>query len=284
MATAESLVKQCDHLAELAKELEHLMTEDSSLSLIGLVLRVTPVVTQASSLRSDSQADLFLPLPPALLRAFQELPGQFDFLSSKGSLDLAEKLGRAATVYPDGFFYLTRGVLLVKNDTPANWLKAEEAFRQAATAPSVFPMRRAALFGTVAAEWVLAREGPVASRQDNKRGALANMHQLLKLAPLPAEMNMLTTMALTLGEAKLANRIVEDWEKEKSDDPRLHRQRLLVAFHLGEDARFLRLLEAQLKREPGQAKEWEAMRGKVVARSRKQRDKYSKDKHSAPRP
>src|SRR5204862_318438 len=83
-----------------------------------------------------------LPLPPALARAFRDLP---DPLALAGlGVGTPEKLARAAGAHPEGWLHLTRGALLGRRDTPAGWAEAEGAFLQAAGSPSVFPVRRAA--------------------------------------------------------------------------------------------------------------------------------------------
>jgi tetratricopeptide (TPR) repeat protein len=272
--TAEALIQLCSELPGLARTLESLLAGDQGGSSLGAMVRVGSALATARAALKDPEGDLYLPLPPVLSRAFQEMPTPLSLTGFGGSAAV-KKLARLTEIHPEGFLHLTRGVLLARSDDPAGWSAAEDAFRKAEAAPSIFPLRRGALFATVAAEWVLSREGPETLREARKRQSVATLRRLVDLGPRVEQMDYLTTMALTMGEVQLAGRIVEEWMRQAPKDSRLPRQRLLVAFRSLRYERFLDLL-GELVKEPEQSRQWNQARQLAIEGLRKQSEELSK--------
>ena len=220
----------------------------------------------------DPEGDLFLPLPPVLPRAFQELPSYTSLTTvvlGVGLDDTAAKLRRAAEMHPEGFLYFILGVSQGTKNTPQGWAEAEKAFSRAVESPSLLNLRREALYGLAACQWVLSKEGPPGEREMRRR-ARQSVRKAVALGVRPEQGYPLSMMALNLGDLGLAHWLLSEWERQAPKDPRLPELRILYAFRSGDYGRTLKLVDEAVKAAPRQVKQWEQLRATAAAKLREQ--------------
>ena len=229
-ATAQALIALCGQLPRLGRLLEGLLA-DNSTGMLPALLGIQSAVGASRAVLSDPEGDLFLPVPPVLHKAFRQLPSVTE-LMTKSLLDkrgLAKQFEAATTIHPEGFLFLTCGVLRAGSDDRQGWTEADKAFLRAAETPSLFPVRRAALFGAVSSEWVLSREKDTpAVKAEMRRRAAHHLRELLPLSLRPQQAYFLSVMALEMKELGPAAWIIDEWERQAPNDPRLKRQQALL--------------------------------------------------------
>jgi Flp pilus assembly protein TadD len=267
MEAARAVVELCGQFPALARGVEGDITNDPNTSCLGAVFRLTTALTRARASLSQPGGDLYLPLHPVLWEVSAESPG-FASLAMLGNRSAYDRLGRVAEVHPDGLVYLIQGVALGKADTPERWAAAEKAFSRAAETPSVFPIRRAALYAAAAAEWVLSREGPPGSRPAMQRRAQENMRKLMALGVRPEQATLLLVIALAANDVHAAHYVLGEWERQAPRDRNLHAWRIRAAFRCGEFGRAVELIDQAVRADPREAATWEKMRGEAAARLR----------------
>jgi hypothetical protein len=173
---ARAIVELCNQVPLLERVIEGLVAADTRVSPWRLVWQIMPTVIRAHDALADPEGDLFLPSSPVFRQASQEFP---PLTGVRGDMEgLAERLRRIAEVHPDGLLFVTRGYLLECKGTPQGWVEAEQAFLQGAEAPSIVPLRRAALFGAAACQFALARDGPPEKRAERCRRAAQGLRKV----------------------------------------------------------------------------------------------------------
>jgi hypothetical protein len=229
-----------------------------------------PAVIRARAALADPEGDLFLPSSPVFHQASQEFP---PLAAIHGDMEgLAERFRRIAAVHPDGLLFVARGYVLWRKGTPQAWAEAEEAFLQGAEAPSILPLRRAALFGAATCQFALARDGPPEKRAERRRRAAQGLHKVVALGVRPELAYQCSVMAISLEEWEVAHWVLSEWERRAPRDPRLPGQWVLLAFHSGAYGRAVELVNQIVKQNPKEARRWEALRKEAAARLRKQLD------------
>ncbi len=274
LATAEALLGLCNFVPRLRETADALLADDPKASPARLLLQSVPHVTRLRAALGDPEGDLFLPLPPVLPRAFQELPSLASLTSATvlrvGVDDTAAKLRRAAEMHPEGFLYFTLAVLLATKDTPEGWAEAEKAFARAAESPSLLNLRHEALYGLAASQWVLSKEGPSGEREEMRRRARQSVRKVVALGVRPEQGYPLSTMVLSLEDLGAAHWVLSEWERQAPKDPRLPEQRILCAFRSGDYGRAVKLVDEAVKAAPKEARRWEKLRAAAAARLREQ--------------
>jgi serine/threonine protein kinase/tetratricopeptide (TPR) repeat protein len=172
---------------------------------------------------SNGFPDLYLPIPPVLLKGLDRVPtllpryarGEFDLLIEASS--------QAVRVHSNGFLYFWLGVLLTKK---GRWEEAEQAFLGAADKPSLIHVRRPALIGAVYAGYMRFDEK---SPPELRARIVKNLRQLASLGGFgPAEAKNLGPIAVQVEEFEVAGRIVTDWERKAPNDLNMIRTRAAV--------------------------------------------------------
>jgi|SRR5579884_284842 len=267
-AAARSLVELCNQVPLLGRTMEALVAADTRVSPWRLLWQTMPVVLRARAALADPEGDLFLPSTPVFRQASEDFP---PLTGLRGDLErLAERLGRLAQVHPDSLLLVARGYLLECKGTPQGWAEAEQAFLQGAEAPSIVPLRRAALFGAAACQFALARDGPAEQRVERRRQAAQGLHRVVALGVCPELAYRCSVMAISLEEWGVAHWVQSEWERQAPRDPRLPEQRVMLAFHSGAYGRALELVNQMVKQNPKAAGRWETLRQETAARLRKQ--------------
>jgi tetratricopeptide (TPR) repeat protein len=272
MAAAQALVGLCNEVPGVGRMLEGMLFNDPKTSRWEMTLYITRVLSRAGAARAalrDPEGDLYLPLPPVLPKAFAQLPDLASLAGMQWDRDGAiKKLGQVVLAHPEGLLYLTLGMLLGLKDKPESWAEAEKAFLRSVESPSLIPVRRLALFGATASEWVLSREGPPAAREEMSRRAGENARKVVALGVSPAYADLLTKVALNMGDVGLAHWVVSEWERQAPKDPRLEPHRIELAFRLGANGRAIKLADPFLKRNPREPGRWQQIRAEAERRLR----------------
>ncbi len=267
-AAARAIVELCNQVPLLGRVMERLVAADTQVSAWRILWQTMPAVLRARAALADPEGDLFLPSSPVFRQASQEFP---PLTGVRGDMEgMAERLRRIAEVHPDSLLFVARGYLLECKGTPQAWAEAEEAFLQGAEAPSIVPLRRAALFGATACQFALARDGPPEKRAERRRQAAQGLHMVVALGVRPELAYQCSVMAISLEEWEVAHWVLSEWERQTPRDPRLPGQRVMLAFHSGAYGRALELVNQIVKENPKQAGRWEALRKQAAARLRKQ--------------
>jgi tetratricopeptide (TPR) repeat protein len=266
-ASAQAVLELGSQVPALGHMLEGAITGDANFSLHRALLGV--LLSGSRTRAALKHADLYLPLPPVLMRAFQELPGPLNLIGMGGD-NVAARLERIAELHPDALFYLMEAVLLGNQDRPEKWAASEKAFLRAAETPSILPLRRVALYGAAGAEWVLCREGPRQTRDETRRRAVQNMRKLMAAGIQPAQAPLLLAIAFEAHDTAAAQWILHEWERQTPTDSRLPAQRIRVAFHSEQYARAIDLIDEAVRKNPREAATWKKVRDAAVERLRQQ--------------
>jgi tetratricopeptide (TPR) repeat protein/predicted Ser/Thr protein kinase len=175
-----------------------------------------------------------LPLPPALLQSYGHLQASLQPLAQEKSDQKAiEELKRAVAIHPEGSLqYLLASMYFGKS----NYVEAEHAAMTAAGMPSLFPIRRGALFLAAACEGLLGsprrRDGPPDLAM--RRKAVENLHLVLAQgSPQPHEYRILTKIANNADEIGLARGLLDGWERQEPEAVEVHRIRFEVEMKAG---------------------------------------------------
>jgi tetratricopeptide (TPR) repeat protein len=265
--SAQAVLELGSQVPALGHMMEGAITADTSSSLHRALLVV--LLSGSRTRAALQQADLYLPLPPVLVQAFQELPGPLN-LMGMGGAKIAARLERVAELHPDALVYVMEAVLQGNLDRPDKWAASEKAFLRAAETPSILPLRRVALYGAAGAEWVLCREGPPQTRDEMRRRAVQNMRKLLATGIQPAQAPLLLAIAVEAHDPAAAQWILHEWELQTPTDSRLPAQRIRVAFHSEQYARAIDLIDEAVRKNPRKAETWKKVRAAAVERLGKQ--------------
>jgi tetratricopeptide (TPR) repeat protein len=180
-------------------------------------------------LGTPSKSPLLLPMPPTVFRALRALPASPQALRGGNPDQLSKTLAEAVRVHPEGILFHLYGIALAEQQ---RWSEAETAFLKAGDTPSIFPVRRAALFLAVAMEQIQSREAEPELRQKLRQRALQNTRKLVELSPLfPSHALELSQLAISMNELDLARRIIADWERQKPGDVNVQRRRMVVEYN-----------------------------------------------------
>jgi tetratricopeptide (TPR) repeat protein len=188
------------------------------------------LVAQGDSgkLGKPAQSPLLLPMPPAVFRALRALPASPQAALGGSPDQLSRGLAEAVRVHPEGILFHVQGMMLAKLE---RWRESEAAFLKAYDTPSIFPVRRAALYFAVAVERIQARDAEPGMQQELLQRALQNARKLVELGPLyPSHAMELSQLAVNMNELDLARRILTDWERQAPGDVNVQRRRMVVEY------------------------------------------------------
>jgi tetratricopeptide (TPR) repeat protein len=250
------------------RQAEGLVSGDPNASLAGFWLKLMPSVLRVSAavqaLRDEgagSASGLLLPIPPVLFKAFSYLPNMAQLLLGGNNADeVLDALRKAARAHPEGILYFVQGQVLILKD---RWAEAEPLFLKAAETPSVVPLRRAALFLAIAAEYGAGGANSRAPDRALLKRAVDHTRELVALGGVrPDQAVHLAQVALTQNEPDLAAWILADWERQAPGDPDMLRKRLALEVKTGAHGRAIQTADQILKRKP---RDGEALRLRAVA-------------------
>jgi serine/threonine protein kinase len=252
----------------------HDLVGGESASPTRALLGFLPTLTRAAGTMRNWRAQeantvLFLPVPPVLLQAFSGLADTMPLALVGINLKAGqEALGRALTKHPDGLLYLLRGNMY---GVSKRWAEAEEMFVLAAKAPSLIPIRPAALYFAASSEWVLTNQGPIEQRAEMKRRSIDHIRQYVMLGDVRPDHGFgLSTAAIHFKEFELARWVIREWERRFPKDSRLLEQRAYVEFNSGSHAKAIELADQLLMRKVTNTKRWQQLRRNAVAGLQKQ--------------
>jgi tetratricopeptide (TPR) repeat protein len=178
-----------------------------------------------------------------------------------------EELSRAVRIHPEGTVWVLYGQLLMFK---GRLEEAEEAFLRGAEAPSMVPVRRAALYN--AAVCAAIRGGINGSDRDVAvlDRALRHIRALLALGDVrPDQADELSIIALKTGQLDLARALVAMWERQAPTDLKAVRRRARVELEGGAYGRALEAANRVLAPWP-QDQEALDCRAKAIERAREE--------------
>jgi hypothetical protein len=218
---------------------------------IGLAKLMLVAQGDRDKLGTPSQSPLLLPVPPTLFRALRALPSSPQAMLLGGPEQRSKMFAEAVRVHPEGIFFHVYGIALAEQE---RWKEAETAFLRACDTPSIFPVRRAALFLAIAMEQIQLRESEPGRQPELGRRALQNTRKLIELGPLyPSHALELSQLAIGLKEQDLARRILADWERQTPRDLNVQRRRMVVEYNSEAYGPALKAANMVLDREPKDA-------------------------------
>jgi tetratricopeptide (TPR) repeat protein/tRNA A-37 threonylcarbamoyl transferase component Bud32 len=186
---------------------------------------------------------LFLPFPPALVRGYLRIAKLAPLLLLGVDRDVRriKEVGDIVAAHHQGLLFMLYGQILVKND---RWSDAETAFLMAAQAPSVVPVRPAALFYACACEATLAKKAPPREAADLRARALRNAEERVLLGGIRLfEAERLSRYALDLKDLDLARAIIRQWRRQAPKDIVLLRRQVELELLSGAYGRVLELTD-----------------------------------------
>ncbi len=264
---ARDFLEMFHQLPQLAQVMEGLMVDDRNVSLWSVVRQTSGFLMRARTAQSGSTDDLYLPLPPVLLKSVRKVAATEILGLAMGKRDrIIEQLAEVAQIHPDGFLHLTRGVFLFSRGDVLALARSEQAFVQAAQSPSLFTIQTPAWFGAAAAACVLGREGPTSERAAARVRAARYLRQVVAGGVRPQYGYLMSTMAIELQDWPLAHWIVGEWQRQAPKDPRLAEQQVVLAFRSGNYAQAIELIDRLLRRDTSQATRWKNLRHDALTR------------------
>ncbi len=274
MASARALV-------DVATQLPRLMdvmggAADTSAGM-RFALTIWPSVAKLQAALAEPGGDLYLPLPPVLMREFAGFPSlaNLSLMLATNPDRVLTALDRAVAIHPDAILYLGQALLLSQKE---RYGEAEQAALRAADAPSLIPVRPRALFVAVGCGWL--QLGPGRGPQPEVRRRVAdNLGRLLALGDVTAEEGLpLSQIALNVNRPDLARRVLEQWEQRAPKDTKLLEQRARLAFATGAWASAFDLSDQVLRRTLADKdrQQWSGLRAQALGHLRGQMDAAEK--------
>ncbi len=188
--------------------------------------------------------------PPAIYRGLGKMTAAMaSLMAGKAEEIVLDDLNEVIKVHPEGTAYFFRATVhLLRGKVAA----AEPDYVQAAQTPSMFRIRRAALFGAVMSEALLAFPPGGQPDEAMAKKLLANLRRFVELGPArPFEIQFALPVALRAREFSLCRRLVEEWERQAPAEVEPLRKRAALELAAGNSGLALQAADRVLERQPG---------------------------------
>jgi hypothetical protein len=208
------------------------------------------------------------PLPPLLRKSFVRV---FHALEKADPINIVwgntlAELTRAVEVHPEGtlLYYrsaalFARAALRFGEARKAGFEEARVAYREAAAAPSLLPIRRPALLNAAAAEGFLYSfdRDPGRRRRiaEDLRGLLAE-----DLNQVPYKPGLAVRLAVAAQELAVARLFLDNWQRQAPEDPEAQYYRAYTEFHAGAYGPAVAAAGKVIPKKPGDTKAVEKLR------------------------